>query len=82
MACFSAASLESILVWLVIIGAVFAIIKVVVPMVAAELGGPGSALVRIVNIVLWAALCILVIVFAFQMISCLLSAGGGLRIGR
>jgi hypothetical protein len=82
MSCFSLGSLESILIWIIIIGAIFAIIKIVVPMVAAALGGPGSALISIINIVLWAALCIVVVIFAFQMISCLLSAGGGLHIGR
>lgn len=80
--CFTAASLMSILIWIVIICAIFAIIRVVVPLVAAQLGGPGGALVQIINIVLWAALVIVVIIFAFEMISCLLGMGGGLRIGR
>lgn len=80
--CFTAASLLAILIWVVVICAIFAIIRVVVPMVAAQLGGPGSAIVRIINIVLWAFMVIIVLYFAFEMISCLLSMGGGLRIGR
>ncbi len=80
--CFTAASLLAILIWVVIICAIFAIIRIVVPMVAAQLGGPGSAIVQIINIVLWAIMVIIVLYFAFEMISCLLSMGGGLRIGR
>lgn len=82
MACFSGAALLSILIWIVIICAIVAIIKVVVPYITAQLGGAGSVVVRIVSIVLWAALAIVVLIFAFEMISCLASMGPSLRIGR
>ncbi len=75
--CFSMEFIKQILIWAVILIAVFAIIKVVVPMVAAQLGGPGSAIVQIINIVLWAVLAIIVVIFAFEMIACLLGMGGG-----
>lgn len=82
--CFTAASLLAILIWIVIICAIFAIIRLVVPLVAAQLGGPGSVLVQIINIVLWAVMVIIVLYFAFEMISCLMGMGGGnpLHIGR
>jgi|SoimicMinimDraft_17_1059745.scaffolds.fasta_scaffold522297_1 hypothetical protein len=81
--CFTAGSLLAILIWIVIICAIFAIIRLVIPMVAAQLGGPGSVIVQIINIVLWAILVIIVLVFAFDMISCLIGMGGGFpRIGR
>jgi hypothetical protein len=79
--CFSLEALKDILIWIIVIGAVFAIIRLVVPMAATYLGGPGSVLVQVINIVLWAVLAIIVIIFAFQLISCLLGAGS-LRIGR
>lgn len=81
--CFTAGSLLAILIWIVIICAIFAIIRIVVPLVAAQLGGPGGVLVQIINIVLWAALVIIVLYFAFEMISCLIGMGSGLpHIGR
>jgi hypothetical protein len=81
--CFTAGSLLAILIWIVIICAIFAIIRIVVPLVAAQLGGPGGVLVQIINIVLWAALVIIVLYFAFEMISCLLGMTGGFpHIGR
>ncbi len=81
--CFSWEALKDILIWIIVIGAIFAIIKLLLPMVAANLGGPGSIMVQIITIVLWAALAIIVVLFAFQMISCLLHGGISLpKIGR
>lgn len=80
--CFTLEAIKSILIWVVIIVAIFAIIRLVVPWIAAQLGGAGSMLVQVINIFLWAVFAIVVIVFAFELISCLLTMGGGLRIGR
>ena len=75
--CFSLAFLMNLLIWLVVIGAVVAIIRLVLPLAASWMGG---TVMQIVNIVLWAFVAILIIYFAFEMISCLLGAGGGLRL--
>lgn len=82
MACFSLQWLGQILVWLIVIGAVVAIIKLILPLALGWLGGPGSIIVRIIEIVLWAVVAIFVVLFAIDMIQCLLGAGGGLHMPR
>jgi hypothetical protein len=75
MGCFSLGWIEQLLVWLVVIVAVVSIIKLLVPFVLAQLGAAGGIVAQIINIALWAFVCILVIYFAFAVISCLLSGG-------
>lgn len=76
--CFSLGWIEQLLVWLVIICAIFAILKLLIPFVAAQLGAAGGVIVQVINIVLWAFIVICVIYFCFALISCLMSAGGGM----
>jgi hypothetical protein len=70
--CFSLEWLEQLLVWLVIVGAVIAILRLLLPWVASQLGIPIVA--QVIHIVLVAIICIVVIYFCFALISCL---GGG-----
>lgn len=74
MGCFSLEWLEQLLVWLIIVAAVVAILRLVVPWVAAQLGVPIIA--QVLNIILWAVICIVVIYIVFALLSCLV--GGGL----
>jgi hypothetical protein len=78
-ACFSMAWLQQLFINLVIIGAVYAIIKLLLPLVLANFGG-GAAIGQIINIVLWAIILIFVIYIAFALISCLLSMGSRLSL--
>ena len=73
--CFTLGWIEQLLVWLVVVGDVYAILKLLLPFVAAQLGGAGAIIVQVINIVLWAFICICVIYFCFALISCL--GGGG-----
>ena len=73
--CFSLAWLQSILIWAVIIGAVIAIVRLLLPMALAQLGGAGSTLLAIINIMVWAFVAIVVIYIAFGLISCLVGSG-------
>lgn len=73
--CFSLGWIEQLLVWLVVICAVVAIIKLLVPFVLSQLGAAGGVIAQIINIALWAFVCILVIYFAFAVISCLMGGG-------
>jgi hypothetical protein len=73
--CFSLAWLQQILIWAVIIGAIFAIVRLLLPMALSQLGGAGSTLLQIINIVMWAFICIVVIYIAFGLISCLAGSG-------
>jgi hypothetical protein len=71
MACFSLGFLEQILIWLVVIGAVIALIKLVLPLALGSLGTAGGVVIQALNIVLWAIVCVAIIIFVFELISCL-----------
>ena len=74
--CFSLPWLEQLLVWLVIVCAIIAILRLLLPWVAAQLGIPIIA--QVINIILWAVVVIFVIYFCFALLSCL--GGGGLSL--
>lgn len=75
--CFSLPWLQAFLVWLVIVIAIYSIIKLVVPWLLSKLGGDFAILGQVLNIVLWAFVIIVCIYIIFMLISCLLSLGGG-----
>ena len=72
--CFSIGWLELLLVWLIIVCAVVAVLRLIVPWVAAQLGVPVIA--QVLNIILWAVICIFVIYFVFALLACV--GGGGM----
>lgn len=80
MGCFSLQWLEQLFIWVIVIGAVIAIIRLLLPLVFAQFGG-GGVLAQIINIVLWAFVAIMIVYIAFALISCLLG-GGGLMLPR
>jgi hypothetical protein len=73
--CFSMQWLEQFLIYCIVVGAVIAIIRLIVPWVLAQVGIP--LLAQVINIVLWAIVCIFVIYIVFALLSCLIGAGGG-----
>lgn len=77
--CFSIAWLEQLFIYCIVIGAVIAIIRVLLPLVFAQFPGAG-ALAQIINIVLWAFVLCVVVWIAFGLISCLLGFGGNLSL--
>jgi hypothetical protein len=72
--CFSLAWLAQFLVWLVILGAVIAIVRLLVPWLTAFIGIP--ILGQIAMIVMYAVIAILVIYIVFDLLACLLGFGG------
>ena len=74
MGCFTLGWLEQFLVWCVIVGAIIAIIRLVVPWVMAQVGIP--MLAQIINIILWAVVVIFVIYIVFALLGCLVGMGG------
>ena len=74
--CMSAAFFFTLMIWLVVIGALYAIIKLVLPAVLANFGGPGTLLAQVVNIIMWAFLLIIVLYLIWDLVDCLLGAGG------
>lgn len=79
--CFSLAWVENLLIWLVIICAVIGLLKLVlVPFVLSPLGEAGAIVVKAINIFIWAIVAIAIIIFVFDLISCLIGGGFGLRL--
>jgi hypothetical protein len=80
--CFSLAWFQQLLVLLVIICAIVAIFKILVPYALSKLGatlGEGANVVMaVLRIVVWAIVVIFVIYICFALISCLLSYSGGM----
>lgn len=76
--CFSLSWLEQMLVWLVIVCAIVAVIRLLVPWITGVLGVP--IIGQVLNIILWAVIAIVCIYIIFALLSCLLSMGGGLHL--
>ena len=74
MGCFSILWLEQFLVWCVIVGAIIAIIRLVVPWVMSQVGIP--LLAQVINIILWAVVCIFALYIVFALLGCLVGMGG------
>lgn len=68
--CFSLGAIENLLIWLVVVGAVVALIRLLVPVVVGPLGQFGSIVVQALYIVLWAIVAIAVIVLIFELLAC------------
>ena len=75
MGCFTLQWLEQVLIYCVILGAVYAILTLLIPL---ALGNLPPIIGQIINIILWAIICIIIIYICFALISCLLSMGGGI----
>ena len=72
--CFSLQWLESFLVWLVIVCAVVALIRLLIGFIIPKLGvgaEVASVVVRALWIVMWAIICVALIYFIFDLIMCL-----------
>jgi hypothetical protein len=72
MACFSLAFLVQILVWLIVVGAVVAIVQLLIPRIIGPLGEMGGTVVAVLKIILWAVVLIFLVYLAFDLISCAL----------
>jgi ABC-type dipeptide/oligopeptide/nickel transport system permease subunit len=79
--CFSMDFIKQILILAVVIIAVLSILGLLIPFIVGRLGlvlGEGWAVcVRAFQIFVWALVAIIVIIFCFELISCLMSYTGG-----
>jgi hypothetical protein len=75
MACFSIVWIQQLIIWIIVIAAIVAIIRIVVPWLTGIAGGslPGPVW-AILNIVLWAVVAIAVVIIVFDLIACIASA--------
>ena len=78
--CFTLAWLQQLLVWLVIVCAIVAIIRLLVPWITGIIGLP--IIGQVINIILWAFLAIICIYLIFALLQCLVGFGGGLHLPR
>lgn len=77
--CFSLWTIESLLIWLVVICAVFAIVRLLlIPLVLTPMGGPGAVISQVLNILLWVIVAVACIYLVFDLLSCAMIGGGGL----
>jgi hypothetical protein len=81
--CFSIQAIGTVLIWAIVIGAVLAILKLIVAFVLPKIGIPIAAEVvglftQILTILIWAFILIFVVVIVFDIIACLLAQGGSL----
>jgi hypothetical protein len=70
MSCFSLLWLEQLLIWLIVVAAVVAIVRLLIPALSGPLGPFGSVVVQALNIIIWAIIAIAVIVLVFDLLSC------------
>jgi hypothetical protein len=83
--CFGLAWFEAILIWLVIVFAVVALLRLLVSFLLPKMGLGAeivSFIIAAVRIIIWAIVCIFAIFFIFELISCLVSMSGGLSLPR
>ena len=71
--CFTLGFLEQLIVWLIVIGAVVACIKLLVPWLTSLTDMP--ILGQVIMIVLWAIVAIMVVYLIFGLLSCLMGSG-------
>jgi len=72
--CFSLQWLEALLVWLIVICAVVALLRLLIGFVIPKLGLGGEVLrfvVKAITIVIWAIVCIGLVYLVFSLVICL-----------
>ena len=73
--CFSGPWIESLLIDAVVIVALVMIVRLFVPWLLAQLGVGAAIVMQVINIVIWAAVLIFVIILVFALVGCLLGMG-------
>jgi hypothetical protein len=76
--CFTASWFMNLLIYLVIVGAIFAIVRLLIPYALQFFGAGGGVIAQVLNIVMWAIIAIIVIYICFALIQCLLGWSGGM----
>ncbi len=75
--CFSLEWFESVIIWLIIVGGVIALLRLLLPKVLPFLGWGGDFIVQAITIVVRVVIAIFVVIFVFDLIFCLIGMGGG-----
>ena len=80
--CFPISVIGQLLIWAVVIGAVFLILQLILRFVLPKIAVPMigeivTLLINIFKIIIWAVVLIAIIIIAFDAIACLISMAGG-----
>ena len=78
MSCLSLGFLQQAIIWVIVIAAIVAVIRLLVPYLTSLIGFP--IIGRIIEIVLWAVVAIAVVYLIFGLLGCLMGSGGGLHL--
>lgn len=82
--CFSLAWLQQVLIFLIVIGAVVQILKLLIPFalkrMGAEIGEGANLVMSVLHIIFMAVVAIICVVICIELISCMLSYTGGLSL--
>lgn len=73
MFCLSLGWLEHILIWAVIVIAIFSIAKILIAVVFSRLGEMGFILAQILNIIIYVVIALFIIAISFDIIQCLIT---------
>jgi H+/Cl- antiporter ClcA len=76
--CFTLLWFRDLLIWLVVMVAVVALLRLLLPWLLRQLGTDVGVLMRAIDIFVWAIVAIFVIYVIFALISCLAGGGGAL----
>lgn len=74
MACLSLGWLMNLLIWLVVIGAVVGVVRLILPYVLGPLGEMGTLIMRALTIIIWAIVLIAIILLVFDLLGCLVGS--------
>jgi hypothetical protein len=66
--CFSLGWLEQLLIWLIVICAIIAVVRLLLPLAMA----PFPIVIQILNIIMYAVIAIAVVILIFDLLGCLL----------
>lgn len=84
--CFSLNWLMQICILAIVIIAIVAILKIIIPYALSKAGatiGQGiSVVLEVLKIVLWAVVAIIVVILCFELIACLIGYAGNLQLRR
>ena len=78
MSCLSLGFLQQLIIWVIVIAAIVAVIRLLVPYLTSLIGFP--IIGRIIEIVLWAVVAIAVVYLIFGLLGCLMGSGGDLHL--
>lgn len=68
--CFNLAWFEQLLIWLVVIGVIVALVRLLLPIALGPLGPLGATISQALYIVVWGIVAIAIIVLIFDLIAC------------